>query len=156
MSPDTPISSDAPNRPPYDILELGALDTWRDHFGGFRPQTSREGRRVVDHELVTQFIGMTANSFEPGEQAGYWHSHAEIEELYVFLTGRGEMGLDDAIVPVAPGTVVRVGQGVMRTWRAVPDSPERLTWLCIRAGGNGELAHLPSDATRDESTPSPW
>jgi Mannose-6-phosphate isomerase len=139
----------------FEILELGALDSWRAHYGGFRPETSREGRRVVDHELVTQFIGMTANAFEPGEQAGYWHTHSEIEELYVFLAGRGEMGLDDEVVPVGPGSVVRVGQGVWRTWRAVPDSPEQLRWLCLRAGG-GEIAHLPSDATRDENRPAPW
>lgn len=139
----------------WEILDIGALDTWRQHYGGFRPDTSRDGRRVVDHELVTQYIGMTANAYEPGEQAGYWHTHSAIEELYVFLTGRGEMGLDDAVVPVGPGSVVRVGQDVWRTWRAVPDSPEPLTWFCIRAGG-GEIDHLPSDARRDPERPSPW
>ena len=142
--------------PGWQLLEIGAIDTWRAHYGGFRPDTSRDGRRVVDHELVTQYIGLTANSYEAGEEAGYWHSHSEIEELYVFLTGRGEMGLDDDVVPVGPGSVVRVGQGVARTWRAVPDTPEPLTWLCIRAGGNGELAHLPSDAQRDPDRAAPW
>ncbi|MEO8529085.1 MAG: cupin domain-containing protein [Pseudolysinimonas sp.] len=137
------------------ILELGAIDTWRDFYGGFRPETSRDGRRVVDHELPMQYIGMTSNSYEPGESAGYWHSHASIEELYVFLTGRGEMGLDDQIVQVVPGTAVRVGQGVMRTWRCVPDSPEPLTWFCIRAGGSA-LDRLPSDSTRDADRPMPW
>ena len=64
----------------YEVLQLGPLDQWRDHFGGFRPETSRDGRRVVDHELTMQFIGMTANALEPGEEAGYWHSHGSIEE----------------------------------------------------------------------------
>ncbi|MEO8095685.1 MAG: cupin domain-containing protein [Pseudolysinimonas sp.] len=137
------------------ILELGAIDTWRDFYGGFRPETSRDGRRVVDHELPMQYIGMTSNSYLPGESADYWHAHAAIEELYVFLTGRGEMGLDDQVVPVGPGTAVRVGQGVMRTWRCVPDSPEPLTWFCIRAGG-GALDRLPSDSTRDADRPMPW
>lgn len=140
----------------WQLLEIGAIDTWRDHYGGFRPDSSRDGRRVVDHELVTQYIGLTANSLVAGEEAGYWHSHAEIEELYVFLTGRGEMGLDDDVMPVGPGSVVRVGQGVARTWRAVPDTPEPLTWLCIRAGGNGEIAHMPSDSTRHPERPMPW
>ena len=49
---------------------------------------------------------MTANAYEPGEEAGYWHTHSEIEELYVFLEGRGEMGLDDDVITVGPGTVV--------------------------------------------------
>jgi mannose-6-phosphate isomerase-like protein (cupin superfamily) len=139
----------------YQVLEMGGLDQWRAHFGGFRPTTSREGRRVVDHDITMQYIGMTANSFEPGEEAGYWHSHAHIEELYVFLEGHGQMGLDGDVVDVEPGTVVRVGQGVWRTWRCLPDSVEGLRWLCIRAGGQ-QLPHLPDDAERDEERPAPW
>jgi hypothetical protein len=65
------------------------------------------------------------------------------------------MALDDEIVDVGPGTVVRVGQGVWRTWRCVPDSAEQLRWLCIRAGGT-ELPHFPDDSTRDTERPAPW
>ncbi|MEO8095958.1 MAG: cupin domain-containing protein [Pseudolysinimonas sp.] len=139
----------------YEVIEIGALDDWRDHFGGFRPTTSRDGRRVVDHELAMQYIGMTANAMSPGEEAGYWHTHSRIEELYVFLQGRGQMGLDNDVVDVAAGSVVRVGQGVWRTWRCAPDGTEDVKWLCIRAGGY-ELPEFPDDSTRDEARPSPW
>ena len=139
----------------YEIMELGSLDEWRDHFGGFRPESSRAGRRVVDHELTMQFIGMTANALLPGEEAGYWHSHAHVEELYVFLEGLGQMGLDDELIDVSAGSVVRVGQGVWRTWRAHPDSPGELRWLCVRAGGS-ELPDFPDDSTRATDRPMPW
>ena len=98
---------------------------------------------------------MTANAYEPGEEAGYWHAHAQIEELYVFLSGTGQMGLDGDVVDVTAGSVVRVGQGVWRTWRAPPDSPGQLRWLCIRAGG-GPIAHMPDDSERDTERPAPW
>lgn len=139
----------------YEVVNIGAPDAWRDFYGGFVPQTSRDGRRVVDHEMTNQFIGMTANAYEPGEEAGYWHTHSEIEELYVFLEGSGQMGLDDDIVDVTAGSVVRVGQGVWRTWRALPESKSQLRWLCIRAGAS-ELTNYPHDATRDEERSSPW
>jgi len=139
----------------YQILELGAVDEWRAHRGGFRPATSRDGRRVVDHDLPMQYLGLTANSFEPGEEAGYWHTHSQIEELYLFLEGRGQMGLDNDVVEVASGTAIRVGQGVWRTWRCVPESEKGLRWLCIRAGGE-MLPKLPTDAERDGGRPSPW
>ncbi|MFS0734575.1 cupin domain-containing protein [Microbacterium sp. 1P10UB] len=139
----------------HEVTQIGAPDAWRDHFGGFVPARSRDGRRVVDHELAMQYIGMTANALLPGEDAGYWHTHAAIEELYVFLEGRGQMGLDEEVVDVEAGTVVRVGQGVWRTWRAVPDSPTELRWLCIRAGGD-QLPHIPDDSTRDPDRPMPW
>lgn len=139
----------------YEVVNIGAPDAWRDFYGGFVPQTSRDGRRVVDHEMTNQFIGMTANAYEPGEEAGYWHTHSEIEELYVFLEGSGQMGLDDDIVDVTAGSVVRVGQGVWRTWRALPESKGQLRWVCIRAGAS-ELTNYPHDATRDEERSSPW
>jgi uncharacterized cupin superfamily protein len=139
----------------FQQIELGALDDWRAHFGGFVPERSRDGRRVIDHELPMQFVGVTANALEPGEDAGYWHSHASDEELYIFLEGHGQMGLDDQVVEVRPGTSIRVGQGVMRTWRCTPESPTMLRWLCIRGDG-GSLPHLPDDATRDEERPMPW
>lgn len=139
----------------YEITEIGPLESWHDHVGGFRPESTWAGRRVVDHELTMQFIGMTANALEPGESAGYWHTHSKVEELYVFLQGRGQMGLDDEIVEVGPGSVVRVGQGVWRIWRARPDSPEQLRWLCIRSGGY-ELPHFPDDGERAQDRPLPW
>ena len=139
----------------YEVLNVGAPSEWRQYFGGFRPESSRDGRRVVDHEMKNQFIGMTVNALEPGEQAGYWHTHSQIEELYVFIGGQGQMGLDDDLVDVSAGSVVRVGQNVMRTWRAKPDSTEQLQWLCIRAGGT-ELPDFPNDAKRDNDRPMPW
>lgn len=139
----------------YQVTQIGAPDEWRDHFGGFDEARSRDGRRVVDHELTMQYIGMTANALKPGEEAGYWHTHSHVEELYVFLGGNGQMGLDDDVVEVGAGTVVRVGQNVWRTWRARPDSADELRWLCIRAGGE-QLPHLPDDGSRAPERPMPW
>jgi len=139
----------------YEVINIGAPDQWRDFFGGFRPESSRDGRRVVDRELHSQFVGLTVNALAPGEEAGYWHTHSAIEEVYVFIGGQGQMGLDDDLVEVEAGSVVRVGQNVMRTWRAKPDSSGELRWLCIRAGGS-ELPSFPDDATRDNDRPMPW
>lgn len=139
----------------WSVSEVGPLEAWRDHLGGFRPATTRQGRRVVDHELPMQYIGMTVNALEPGEEAGYWHTHSELEELYVFLTGAGQMALDDEVLEVGPGTCVRVGQDVWRTWRCTPGSGEALRWICVRAGG-AEIPRMPEDAARDAERPSPW
>ncbi|HLP22782.1 MAG TPA: cupin domain-containing protein [Microbacteriaceae bacterium] len=139
----------------YELLDIGGPEHWRTHFGGFRPDSSRDGRRVVDHELSAKYIGLTANALAPGEQAGYWHTHSQIEELYVFIAGEGQMGLDDDLLEVRAGSVVRVGPNVARTWRARPDSTGELRWLCIRAGGT-ELTAFPEDAARIPNKPMPW
>ena len=139
----------------YEILDIGAPEEWRNFYGGFRPDTSRDGRRVVEHEIAMQYIGMTVNALEPGEGAPYWHDHTEVEEVYLFLHGQGQMGLNDDVIEVKAGSLVRVGQGVMRTWRARPDSDGQLRWLCIRAGGT-PLPQYPTDGVRDNDRPLPW
>lgn len=139
----------------YQIVNVGAPEKWRDFYGGFRPDSSRDGRRVVDHEMTNQYIGLTVNALEPGEEAGYWHTHSQVEELYVFLAGRGQMGLDGNLVEVSARDVVRVSPEVWRTWRCRPDSPGQLQWLCIRAGAT-ELPEFPNDATRDTERPMLW
>lgn len=139
----------------FSVTEIGPMDSWRDHFGGFVPQTTRDGRRVVDDELDSEIIGFTATAYEPGEEAGYWHSHSVLEEVYIFLEGTGQMGLDDTVVNVGPGTVVHVPTGVMRTWRCLSDSPTQLKWLCIRAG-QIPLPAIPDDATPITDIPMPW
>ena len=105
--------------------------------------------------MDTEIIGFTANAFEPGEQAGYWHSHSKLEEVFLFLEGEGQMGLDDEVVDVKAGTVIHVPVGVMRTWRCKPGSPTQLRWLCIRAG-EGPLEAIPTDAEAIWDLPMPW
>jgi mannose-6-phosphate isomerase-like protein (cupin superfamily) len=100
-------------------------------------------------------IGITSNSYEPGEQAGYWHVHSILEEVYIFFEGEGQMGLDSTIVDVSPGTVVQVDPGVMRTWRCKPESPTNLTWICIRAGQT-PLPAVPDDAEPLWGLELPW
>ena len=139
----------------YSKTEIGPLASWRENFGGFVEATSKQGRRVVDHELDTEIIGFTANAFEPGEQAGYWHSHSRLEEVFLFLEGEGQMGLDDEVVDVKAGTVIHVPIGVMRNWRCKPESPTQLRWLCIRAG-EGPLEPIPTDAEAIWDLPMPW
>jgi len=110
---------------------------------------------VVDHETTGDVIGITANSYEPGEEVGYWHSHSILEEVYVFLEGEGQMGLDSEVVNVKAATVVQVSPGVMRTWRALPESPTNLKWICIRAGQK-PLPAVPDDAEPIRGLPMPW
>lgn len=139
----------------YQVLNVGAPDAWRDHVGGFAVFPLRPGRRVVDHELDMQYIGMTVNALVAGEECGYWHTHSGTEEAYIFLAGTGQMGLDNDVVDVAAGSIVRVSPGTWITWRCDPNEPGELRWICVRAEG-GTLPENPTDAAVDFERPMPW
>lgn len=139
----------------YEVLNVGAPNQWREYFGGFRPESSRDGRRVVDLEMNMQYMGMTVNALVAGEEAGYWHKHSVVEEIYIFLAGHGQMGLNNDLVEVTAGSVVRVSPETWITWRCHPDERNQLQWICVRAGGT-ELPDFPNDAVKDTERKMPW
>ena len=139
----------------YEVINVGAPPEWRSHFGGFRPESSRDGRRVVDHEMHLQYIGLTVNALTAGEEAGYWHKHSQVEELYIFIGGHGQLALNEDVVDVTAGSIVRVSPETWITWRCDPSSTEELRWFCVRAGGT-ELPEFPNDATKDVERAMPW
>ena len=134
----------------YKVVELGALDTW-DEFEG----PLGRGKRFAEFELETKYMGMSSNAADPGKSAPWWHFHSQEEELYIFLSGKGQMGLNDEVVDVEAGTTVRVSPGTWGTWRCLPDSPEQLRFIVMRAGG-GDLPRVGHDATMDKERPLPW
>lgn len=133
----------------YEVAEIGGTEVWGD-FDGARP-----GKRFVDKEIAAEYIGMSANSLAPGGNAPFWHTHSRVEELYVFLGGSGKMALDEDVVEVQAGTVVRVGPDVWRAWHAAVDSAGPLIWLCLRAGGDS-LEGIGRDGEIDRERAFPW
>ncbi len=126
----------------YQVTQLGSPAAWNE-----------QGKHFVDKDVETQYIGVSANGFAPGQETSIWHSHARLEEIYIAIAGAGQIAVDHEVVDLVPGTTVRVGQGVQRALRALPDGPG-LQYLCVRAGG-APLKEVSGDSTRSED-PKPW
>ena len=53
----------------------------------------------------------------PGQETGFLHTHKNHEELYFFLSGKGEFQVDGKVFPVQEGSVVRVAPDGKRSVR---------------------------------------
>lgn len=126
----------------YTTIETGAPSAW-------------DGKSFVEGDLALENLGMSVNTTAPGEGSAFWHRHARLEELYIFLDGHGELAIDDEVVAVEPGTMVKVGLDAWRALRCSPDSAVPLRWLCVRAGAD-TLAGVGRDAELDRERPFPW
>lgn len=73
-------------------------------------------------------------SFLPGTETGFLHTHKEHEELYFFLSGKGEFQVDGQVFPVQEGSVVRVAPAGKRSVRN--NGTEPLVMLCVQYKGN--------------------
>lgn len=72
--------------------------------------------------------------FAPGQETGFLHTHKNHEELYFFLSGKGEFQVDGEVFPVEEGAVVRVAPAGKRSVRNNGDAP--LVMLCVQYRGN--------------------
>jgi mannose-6-phosphate isomerase-like protein (cupin superfamily) len=57
------------------------------------------------------------------------HSHDELEEVYFFTAGEGEMVLDDKRVAVKPGSAIRIPFGAFHQVRNVGIEPLTYCWV---------------------------
>ena len=72
--------------------------------------------------------------FAPGQETGFLHTHKNHEELYFFLSGKGEFQVDGDVFPVGEGSVVRVAPAGKRSVRN--NGTEPLVMLCVQYRGD--------------------
>ncbi len=95
-----------------------------------------------------QAVGATGGEFSfqvflPGQESGFYHTHKNHEELYFFLSGKGEYQVDGENIPIEEGSVVRVAPAGKRTVRNTGNEP--LVMLCVQYRGNTFTAEDAAD-----------
>ena len=83
-------------------------------------------------------------SFAPGTEVGFLHTHKDHEELYFFLSGNGEFQVDGEVFDIQEGSVVRVAPAGKRSVRN--NGSEPLLMLCVQYRGETFTADDAADA----------
>jgi mannose-6-phosphate isomerase-like protein (cupin superfamily) len=98
-----------------------------------------QGRFARKH-LQSEHLGVSQFSYGSGVRAPYGHRHREQEEVYVVTGGSGRMKLDDEIVELKRGDLVRVAPHVVRGFESGPEGLELIAVGSDRPEtGDGEL-----------------
>ena len=90
--------------------------------------------------FLREILGLTGmevslNVLSPGGRVPFFHKHKTREELYVFIKGAGQFQVDDEVIEIGEGTVIRVATDGERTWRN--NSEEDLYYIVIQAPEGG-------------------
>ena len=83
--------------------------------------------------------GVSVLRYSPGYASPVGHRHSRQEEVYVFVSGRALVRLDDEVIEVEPITALRVAPTVKRAFRAAGDEPILIVAVGIGPGGDGEM-----------------
>lgn len=91
-------------------------------------------KKFLKETLALTGMEISVTTIPPGEKSPFFHSHKQNEELYIFIEGSGQMQLDDNLVDVKEGSLIKVLPQSKRAIRANAD--EQLVYLCIQAKEN--------------------
>jgi|SRR5215210_2141580 len=101
----------------YTICEVGEVP---DAFGGKYPGAMR----LLGGPLASEQVTLTYREMPPGTggKGSYGHRHKTQEEIYLVLSGRLELKLEDDLVELGPLTAVRVAPHTIRSvWNEGPE-----------------------------------
>lgn len=114
----------------FAAISVGKLGELSDYVLELGPDVKIPGK--VFGGLAVHATGgeFSFQSFAPGTETGFLHTHKTHEELYFFLSGSGDFQVDGQVFPVGEGSVVRVAPEGKRSVRN--NGTEPLVMLCVQ------------------------
>lgn len=127
----------------FSAINMGKLSELNDYVLELAPEVKIPGKVFGGATLGATGGEFSFQVFQPGMETGFLHTHKQHEELYFFLSGKGEFQVDGQVISVQEGSVVRVAPDGRRSVRNNGTVP--LTMLCVQYRGNTFTAEDAAD-----------
>ena len=117
----------------FTAVDFGKLSDIKDYVLTLSPEMKIPGKVFGGQSVNATGGEFSFQSFAPGQETGFLHTHKNHEELYFFLSGKGEFQVDGKVFPIGEGSVVRVAPSGKRSVRN--NGIEPLLMLCVQYRG---------------------
>ena len=134
----------------YTSYETGSLNEWPDHSLDIPGLGTVKGKHFIKDKLGLTSCEISVNSLPPGAGMPFYHTHKENEEVYIFIKGQGQMQVDDDVIEVKEGTIVRIAPHGVRTWRNTSSEP--LFYIVAQMRENSLRQYTSGDGVIQEKT----
>lgn len=118
----------------FSAANFGKFADIKDYFLELGPEVRIPGKVFGGQAVGATGAEFSFQEFAPGQETGFMHTHKNHEELYFFLSGKGEFQVDGDVFTVEEGSVVRVAPDGRRSVRN--NGTEPLVMLCVQYRGN--------------------
>lgn len=119
----------------YTIKNLRQVEDSAPKFGFDSVQEARFARG----DLEAQRTGVSLQTVKAGQKQAFAHHHREAEEIYVILSGNGQVKLGDEVRDVRPMDAIRVAPDTARAFAAGEQDLELLAFGTHPEGDQGEM-----------------
>ena len=114
----------------FSALSTGSFSQLNDYVLPVAPGMEIQGKVFMGQTLQTTGAEISFQSVAPGKETGFRHTHQTHEELYIYVSGKGEFQVDGQVFPVGEGSVVRVAPEGKRSVRN--NGTEPLIMICVQ------------------------
>ena len=134
----------------YSAAHAGTWADMKQHIFEHARLGAVPGKLFLRQPLALTGMEVSLGSIPPGKGMPFLHRHRENEELYIFVSGEGQMVVDGKVFPVREGTVVRVAPAGARSWRNTADKD--LCYIVVQAKAG---SHADQGGTVTDGEPAP-
>jgi uncharacterized cupin superfamily protein len=116
----------------FTALSLDGLNSvFKNFYSNGAFDESSACKIFLGEQLNSKAVEISFGVMGPGNKVPFYHAHKENEEVYFFISGEGEFEVDDQIIKIGPGSVIRVATPGKRTWQNTSEQP--LIYLVIQS-----------------------
>lgn len=118
----------------YTAVSVGKMAELGEHTFVVAPGIEIPGKVFIGGALQASGGEVSFQAFAPNTETGFLHIHKTHEELYIFVSGKGEFQVDEKVFPIGEGSVVRVAPNGKRAVRN--NGSEPLVMICVQYKAN--------------------
>lgn len=115
----------------FASVECGRPDQWGEFIHNHPRLGDVPGKLFLGACLNLGAMEVSLGQLPPGAGVPFLHAHKQNEELYLVLSGRGEMQVDGERIALMPGSALRISPPAFRSWRNTGTEP--MSYLVIQA-----------------------
>lgn len=129
----------------FSAYNGGLLVDWEKHHVELPGLGKIPGKHFLKDLLGFTGCEISINSMAPGTGMPIFHQHKQNEEVYIFIQGQGQLLVDNEIIDVSEGSIVRIAPEGQRAWRNNGDKP--LVYIIVQMKENSLTQFGLDDAT---------
>lgn len=119
----------------YSAIDVGKFNDLMDYsYLHHRLKMEVKGKVFVGEILKSTGVEISFQILPPHAGIPFLHKHKNHEEIYIFLKGSGHFQVDESVIDVEEGTIIRISPDGNRTWRNSSDKPMIFMVIQSQAG----------------------
>lgn len=135
----------------FSATNAGAWNDLMQHAFSHPLMGQVPGKLFLKELLRMTGLEVSFGVIPPGRGTPFLHAHHKNEELYIFVSGRGQMLVDGEVIDVREGSAVRVAPAGARAWRNT--GSDGLCYIVVQAKANTLEKSTISDGYQIEGAP---